>query len=555
MASRKSLARKELARRELARREAPAAPTEPESTIGQDIAESVAGFGLGGAQGLTLGFADEIAGGAGALKDVLSGDKGFQEAYTERVASARKVFAEAEAAAPGSFFAGDILGGLTSAFIPLGAAARVGKAATVAGGVAKRLAAGTAAGTAGGAIEGLGRAEGTAGEQLQAAGIGGLLGGAGGLLGGGLAEIAPKIVSTAGQLAKTGVKAKGVQAKKFGEAVGERLTRDFKRAEKLGIVQAEDFTSVGKNKLSAKRLARINERGAEVRQQSLDRLDQITADFIEDNPDRIFTAEDIGLDKLKKAISEKTRAQVSLDPSIAKVVGVIEDMDAAIAGGTADIRFMRTAKADLDDLLGDAFFESSALAQSKRQTVRSAQKQLREFMNDTMGDEFKELNLDLSSIKGVEKVVLPTEAAAFVAEGFAEGTGPIERVAGQAGGGVVSAGGKIAGGLERLGIRPAAGGLAPFVSPGVQAGIGAAEGAPQPPPPPLDPTRPEDRLLIKDRIQRRGAARELDSRQVAKKLDRLNRLQIADDEDVEMDPPAPPPPPENPGLLGGILGR
>lgn len=101
----------------------PATETEPEpetSTLGA--------VGLGAAQGLTFGFADEIEAG---LRSTL-GDETYQEAVEE----ARKKYKTAAEERPGAYYGAEIGTGIASTFIPVagqlgaaGVAARAGKAA------------------------------------------------------------------------------------------------------------------------------------------------------------------------------------------------------------------------------------------------------------------------------------------------------------------------------------------------------------------------------------------------------------------------------------------
>ena len=98
-------------------------PTEPELETSE-----LGAVGLGAAQGLTFGFADEIEAG---LRSTL-GDETYQEAVEE----ARKKYKKAEEERPGTYYGTQIGTGIAASFIPvagqLGAAsvaARAGKAA------------------------------------------------------------------------------------------------------------------------------------------------------------------------------------------------------------------------------------------------------------------------------------------------------------------------------------------------------------------------------------------------------------------------------------------
>lgn len=97
------------------------------------IASAARGF----AQGMTLGFADEIAAatsaGVQSLKETagLADEDGqsLSETFSKELEVSRANFNKAETANPGSFTAGEITGGFTSLFIPGGAIAKGGLAA------------------------------------------------------------------------------------------------------------------------------------------------------------------------------------------------------------------------------------------------------------------------------------------------------------------------------------------------------------------------------------------------------------------------------------------
>lgn len=120
---------------------------------------------MGMAQGVSLGFADEIGGAAKATYDVTFGDASMSELseqYSKHRDYLREEFKEAEENNPKSFMAGDITGGIGTAIIPgLGAA--------------KGLSAVMKVGATAGAISGIGRSE---DEDLDDQLIDGLLGGA-----------------------------------------------------------------------------------------------------------------------------------------------------------------------------------------------------------------------------------------------------------------------------------------------------------------------------------------------------------------------------------------
>jgi len=148
-------------------------------------------FIRGGIQGATMGFADEIQGGAlGALEAVKSG-MSFSEAYAQQRDAARAKFTAAQQANPTTYLGGQVAGGIASSAATPGAGLMgLGKAAANvfkgAGSVASLgrgiVQAGTAGAVAGGATA-LGESEKSsakdiASDTLRGAAAGGAFGGA-----------------------------------------------------------------------------------------------------------------------------------------------------------------------------------------------------------------------------------------------------------------------------------------------------------------------------------------------------------------------------------------
>jgi hypothetical protein len=131
-------------------------------------------FLRGAAQGASFGLADEIAGAAGALKDVAFTDKtlaDLPELYTEERDESRQAFKASEEANPKTAFLGNVAGGLASTLATGGATALAKGGALGAKGIA-------ALGAAEGAAAGFGYSEGdTAGEIVRDTATGAVLGG------------------------------------------------------------------------------------------------------------------------------------------------------------------------------------------------------------------------------------------------------------------------------------------------------------------------------------------------------------------------------------------
>jgi hypothetical protein len=135
-------------------------------------------------QGLTFGFADELAG-LGAA--VVPGGKGFSEA-TE---ASRQRIEDIRETAPGAALASEIAGGFGVPFGALGTArGAIGAGATRAARAGRAAAAGAATGGATGALTGLGEGQGGLLARAPSAAVSGSLGAAaGGLLGGGVGAV------------------------------------------------------------------------------------------------------------------------------------------------------------------------------------------------------------------------------------------------------------------------------------------------------------------------------------------------------------------------------
>jgi len=129
---------------------APPRPDELQATGGAPVTppSELQSLLRGGAQGATLGFADELAGAGGAGLDALKkGDISDVVAdYIRNRDEYRKADADAQKANPKSFTAGQLGGGLATAFIP---GLNIGKAATLGGRIAGAAGLGAIAGLGG----------------------------------------------------------------------------------------------------------------------------------------------------------------------------------------------------------------------------------------------------------------------------------------------------------------------------------------------------------------------------------------------------------------------
>jgi len=541
MASRKEQARKELARRELERRQA-------ESEQGSTLEQAKA-FGLGAAQGATLGFADEVAAGAAAVKDVVTGEKSFGQAYDDRLKSVRGTFEEAEASQPGAFLTGDVGASIATALLPIpgakvAAGAKAGRLATLGKG------AGIGAGI--GAVEGAGRSE---EGVISGALTGAALGAGGGAVSGALSAAATKALTKGAKAAKLGASAKQLE-RRLGDKATSRIEKSLDKLDDLGIVSDADFVASRSGALPIESLEAIEQRAAGVRSQKIARINDIVDEYKATNPDKVFSAQEIGLDDLKSRLGSMSNTANALDPSTSKAAGLINDIEDSLRQGKLDIDTLKDLKIDVDDLAEDLFFRK-AIGRRKGKLINEARIQLKDTLNNVLGKEYADVNLDLSAIHTLEGSLSPALGRATKSTGLKEAGGLLDPLAESLQkqgvlGTVGQAAGSAAGGLTR-GIQSAIDVAAPLVPAPVAGALvsGPTQGAPSAN---LDPTIPEDRLLIKDRIIKKRARGELDSREAAKRLQRLNQLQEASGDDSIISPPPAPAQP-NLGTLDNILGR
>jgi hypothetical protein len=191
---------------------------------------------MGGIQGVTLGFADEIAGGMRALHETVTGDATFSEwntTYTKHRDEVRQSFKDAEVSNPKSFLAGEMAGGVGSLLIPAGIPAKLGAAgmkAVLAGNTIK------AAALAGG-ISGVGMAEeiGTdmTAEDLATIGMSTAGAAAGGAIGKGIGSAFKKI--TAKKTAQMVQKVAAEKHKTIREAVGMDKASNVTKYKKMMV--------------------------------------------------------------------------------------------------------------------------------------------------------------------------------------------------------------------------------------------------------------------------------------------------------------------------------
>lgn len=190
--------------------QAPAAPTEGES------------MARGAAQGATLGFADEIAGGVEALWNKAKGDPTeFGKLYQKHRDESRANFRAAQEANPVSYGAGELGGAVATAFVP---GLNVAKGATLAAKVGRAAATGMAAGGLGGA--GYSEADSATGvikDAATGAAIGGTVGAAAPVAAQAIQRGARSMGKFAEKAAVNATGATGKQASEFADDAGRQL--------------------------------------------------------------------------------------------------------------------------------------------------------------------------------------------------------------------------------------------------------------------------------------------------------------------------------------------
>lgn len=177
----------------------------------------------GGAQGLSMGFADEAT---ARLESILKGVP-----YEQALQESRQAYRQAQEANPVTYTGSEIVGGIAPAFIP-----GVGQAAT--GAKLGRLA---IAGAGTGALSGLGYSEGqNIGEIARDVGIGGALGGALPVMGRGIAKATQSIKPMADEAIKKSLTGFTGKTERFLEEI-ERNPQAIKRIENkfAGDIQQE----------------------------------------------------------------------------------------------------------------------------------------------------------------------------------------------------------------------------------------------------------------------------------------------------------------------------
>ena len=218
----------------------------------------------GVAQGATLGFADEISGGAEALWKSANGDpKKFGELYKAARDESRANFEQAREKNPGSYIVGEVGGAIASAFVP---GMAIAKGAGLAGAAGRAALIGGTAGT------GYSEGETVKDVVLDAAGgavAGGLVGGAARIaapyIARGTSAVGEKVRGSASRFAARALGAERGTIKKLGQ---EKIQAAGRQALDEGVISP--LASADK---MASRNAAVGEKGGKMMGKVYDAID------------------------------------------------------------------------------------------------------------------------------------------------------------------------------------------------------------------------------------------------------------------------------------------
>jgi hypothetical protein len=266
----------------------------------------------GAVQGGTLGFADEISGGAEALWNKAKGDpKAFGELYKQFRDESRSNFEAAERANPGTYKSAEIGTAIGTAFVPGMALARGAKLAKVAGQAA------ALGGAAGAGYSTADTAGGVAADAGMGAAVGGAIGGVAHVgapyVGKAITGAAKKLKGFAEKTAVNATGATGKQAAEFADDAGRQLLD-------RGIVRFGDS--------QAKISGRAAKATKEAYKQIDDALNKLESNGVKVDANDIYVEMRKAIDKMKS------------DPSKADITKILESeldnlINATQAKGTA----------------------------------------------------------------------------------------------------------------------------------------------------------------------------------------------------------------------------
>lgn len=358
---------------------------EPNAPVPSTLATDVQDVVRGGAQGVTLGFADELEGALRAAANAGASDQSLRELYTKYRDVARQKYKESEERSPYLSMAGNVAGGFV---LPLGALKTAGTGLSRVGQIAKM-------GAKAGAVTAAGTSEAeTLPELAEDVATGGVVGG---VLGGGISAIGaiPSGISRAltkakrestlvGDLAiareagKTGEKLTGQtrfakvenrlmkELKKFAEAMDEQGLLTGKEKESLLAEHSDktkDFTKLFSDRKSA--LEKLKQKNLTPEQNNAvqKQLNQIDDYLLGKETPFTYKGElegpqESGHDKLvKEAIEVESKARATNTPI---TTNIVEDQETGL---------MHLVKNETDPATGEASSKVIRTVQNTPPTV------------------------------------------------------------------------------------------------------------------------------------------------------------------------------------------
>lgn len=374
-----------------------AKPAQQKNSINWDEFETVSeqpkigqgeSLARGAAQGATLGFADEISGGAEALWQKANGDPTqFGKLYESFRDQSRENFKKAEDANPKTYLAGEIGTGIATAFIPGVAAAKGAKLAQVAG---------RAAGIGATAGAGYSKAD-NALDLGKDIAVGGALGGATAmaapLLGKFAAKAGERVKGSAERFAARAIGAERGTIKKIGQ---DKVQQAGRHALDEGII-----TPLASTDDMISRNEGIKTGAMNSRQAAYEKIDKANAST--------FNPLEVSSKLEQKVLDGKNRAHLDTQDLIKKLDPEIENI---LSRGDGNIS-MQEAQDLVSNLGRKAKFDSSRsteandLAKTVYHSVRDAINESAEKGSEkvNLGKIVKESNKRFATSKDVEKLL------------------------------------------------------------------------------------------------------------------------------------------------------
>jgi hypothetical protein len=343
----------------------------------------------GAAQGATFGFADEITGGLGALKDIAFTDKtlsDFSDLYVKKRDESREAYRQAQEANPKTFTAGMIGGGVATSLVPVvGAATTVGRGATITGAAAK--------GALSGGLYGAGTSEGdslsdVAADTIKGGALGAAIGGAVGAL------------QNAAQTARSSV-LKGLGADKA------RLNKIASRPEDLVEAQKRLANTAVKYRLLGGSADDIAKKVAEAKTYVGKQIGGIIDDVSKNNPNAKIDTNSI-LEKLKSEWADELSLNMNR-PQLKVFQDVVDDIKSlGEAPSLKQVKALQEGFSRLERRFQGINLSEEALF--KKEIINSAKKTLNESIYDTIKTSapdllprYRNAILDYKSLSQIEK--------------------------------------------------------------------------------------------------------------------------------------------------------